>query len=363
MGKKIIAAVTLAALLITGIGAALAAPGTVDDPFVTLSYLSTYAENLELITWDRVESSMNEVERDALNQLAVLSDSYLAQAGGKDYTDEFTSFILARDDRLSIPAGSTFLFQGGKGELDLASGYLIDVTSGSRVTSGGSLTAGHRYVAGDKTVCTYTALSDAAYLSLRGYYALEGRGWAYTPFTDITAEDWYYDSVRFVYDRNLFTGTGDGTTFSPNLTMSRAMLAVVLYRMAGSPYSGESYGFPDVPAESWYTDAANWAANHGVVTGTGNGSFAPNSDITREQMAVMLYRYARDYLGIDVSFEADLSSYPDSAKVSAWAKQAVAWAVGQGIITGTGTGALSPGSSANRSVVATMLQRFSDSLW
>lgn len=360
MKKKLIAAVTLTALLVAALGAAMASPGTGSDPFVTLSYLTgTYYKEVEADMLEQAQKSTAATEKAAFDKLDALAGSYLAQAGGQEYADDFLRMTLSRNDRLDLPTGASLLFEAGQVELVFASGSFVDVTDGSTVTAGGKLTAGHHYVAAEDTACSITAVSDAVYLSVRGYYNLESSGMTYTPFTDLKADDWYYSSVRFAYDNELFKGL-TATTFSPNTNMNRAMLATVLSRMAGIQGPIPAVGFTDVKDGDWYSDAVNWAAAVGIVNGMGDGTFAPNANVTREQMAAMLYRYARDWMGIEVSASGDLSAFSDRAKVSSWAVESVSWAVDNGIMTGYTDGTLGPGGTATRAQVATMLQRFSN---
>lgn len=176
-------------------------------------------------------------------------------------------------------------------------------------------------------------------------------------FRDVRISDWFYDDVNYVVEKGLFNGTST-TLFSPNVTMSRAMLVTVLYRLEGEPNVRGGSGFTDVPAGSWYANAVTWAADHGIVNGTSSTTFTPNADITREQMSAILYRYAA-YKGYSIRSAASLSSYPDGAAVSSYARDAMAWAVGNGLIQGSG-GKLMPGSGATRAQVAAILHRFCD---
>lgn len=362
MKKKIIAAVTLTALLVTALGAALAAPGDGSDPFVTLSYLTnTWYADLEADMLEQAQAATAETEKAAFDKLDALAGSYLAQAGGGEYADTYERMTLARGDRLDVPTGVSIQFEAGICDLVFASGSLVDVTDGSTLSAGGKLTAGHRYVAAEDTACSITAVSDSVYLSVRGRYVLDATGRTYTPFTDLSAGDWYYSYVLFAYEEGLFSGTTT-TVFSPNTNMNRAMLATVLSRFDGLTGYVPPVGFTDVPADAWYANAVNWAANVGVVTGKGDGTFAPNDSVTREQLCTMLYRYAKNYLGMDVSVTGDLSGFTDRNKVSGYAQEAIAWAVGNGIMTGTTTTTLSPGGTATRAQVAAMLQRFSNLL-
>ena len=358
MRKKIIAVAASAALLVTALGAALAAPGDSYDPFVTLSYLrDTFYGEIQEDMLEQAQQGTSEIENAAFDKLDTLADSYLTQAGGGKYADTFENITLARGDRLGLPAGASFQFEGGICDVVIASGTLLDVTDGSKHTSGSDLAAGHRYIASSDTACTITAVSDSVYVSVRGSYMLDASGVTYSPFTDLCSTDWYYNYTIFAYERGLFSGT-TATTFSPTVKMSRSMLAMVLSRMDGRTVSAPSVGFTDVPDGQWYSSAVNWAAVNGIVTGGTDGTFRPNDNVTREQLCTMLYRYAKNYLGMDVSVTADLSGYTDSSKVSSYAMEAVTWAVGNGIMTGTTTTTLSPAGTASRAEVATMLQRF-----
>ena len=177
------------------------------------------------------------------------------------------------------------------------------------------------------------------------------------PYSDVSDGYWAYDAIRFVTEEDLFQGVSGGG-FAPELTMSRAMLATVLYRAAGSPAVTASAGFTDVPAGQWYSDAVNWAAGEGIVNGVGGNRFAPDDNVSREQIATILYQYV---LSTGETAEADasvLSGYGDSASVHSWAADGMAWAVGEGIITGKPGSLLAPTDSATRAEVATMLMRF-----
>jgi len=175
------------------------------------------------------------------------------------------------------------------------------------------------------------------------------------PFLDVADNAWYYDAVAYVYENGLMNGT-TATTFAPNVTTSRAMIATLLYRLEGSPrVSGAS--FSDVKSGMYYTDAVIWANANGIVTGYSDGTFAPDKAITRQQMATMLYRYAA-YKGYDVSSKKDLGSYSDSAQVGAYAVEPLQWATAEGLITGMSDGRLAPAGNAVRAQVATILMRF-----
>ena len=179
------------------------------------------------------------------------------------------------------------------------------------------------------------------------------------PYSDVSDSYWAYDAIRFVTEKELFQGVSGGG-FAPEMTMSRAMLATVLYRAAGSPAVTTSAGFTDVPAGKWYSDAVNWAASKGIVKGVGGNRFAPDDNVSREQIATILYQYV---LSTGETAKADasvLAVYGDNASVSSWAADGMAWAVKEGIITGKPGSLLAPTDSATRAEVATMLMRFLD---
>ena len=184
-----------------------------------------------------------------------------------------------------------------------------------------------------------------------------------TNFADVAADAWYADAVQYVYENGMMSGTSE-TTFSPDLTTTRGMIVTILYRLEGSPdLSNENLGYPyaDVDANAYYADAVYWARQNGIVSGMSAEQFAPNNAITREQMAAILYRYAQ-FKGYDVSAKADLSVYTDAAQVSAYATDAMAWANGAQLITGTSQATLTPAGNATRAQVATILMRFCENI-
>ena len=178
------------------------------------------------------------------------------------------------------------------------------------------------------------------------------------PFSDVRIADWFYNDVKYVYEKGMMAGTA-ADMFAPNATTTRAMIVTILYRLEGSPAVTGTSAFVDVPAGQWYTDAVNWAAANQIVKGTSATTFAPNDSITREQMAAILYRYAQ-YKGYDVTKKADLSGYSDNSQVSAYAKDALAWANAAKLINGVTNTTLAPQGNATRAQVSAILHRFCD---
>lgn len=176
-------------------------------------------------------------------------------------------------------------------------------------------------------------------------------------FKDVSPNDWFYSSVMYVNKNGLMTGLNE-TEFGPVQSLARAQFAMILYRMNGSPAVDYTNKFKDVAAGIWYTDPIMWASNKGVVTGYSNGNFGPGDNINREQMAVMMYRYAKNQ-GYDVSASVELGNYKDGVNVSGFAKQAMQWCVAEGIITGKYNGTqLDPQGNAIRAECATIIRRF-----
>ena len=173
------------------------------------------------------------------------------------------------------------------------------------------------------------------------------------PFTDVAADAWYAQAVGFVYGSGLMNGVS-ADSFAPTATTTRAMVATILYRMAGSPAVENAASFPDVAEDAWYADAAAWAAANGIFQGYEDGSFRPDEAITRAQLVTVLQRYAAS-LGKDVSASAALSAYTDASAVPAWASEAMSWAVASGILRGDDTAALKPNASATRAELAQIL--------
>lgn len=185
------------------------------------------------------------------------------------------------------------------------------------------------------------------------YVRFSGSG---LPFADVPSGSWYYDDVAYVYDTGLMTGL-TVTAFGPNLSTTRGMIVTILWRMENEPAAKHGCPFADVRRGSYYEQAIAWASENGIVTGFDSSTFAPDRAITREQLAAILFRFAA-YRGMDaVTLRENLSSFQDQAAISAYAVSALNWAVGEGLMQGTGD-KLEPTGSATRAQVAAMLRRF-----
>ena len=211
----------------------------------------------------------------------------------------------------------------------------------------------------DKGSGTYTFTMPASKVTVQATFTQNQSGTR--PFTDVKTGDWFYEAVQYVYDKGMMTGVS-ADRFAPASTTTRGMIVTILYRLENEPAVSGGSAFTDVESGAWYADAVAWAAANDIVNGTSATTFAPNSPITREQMATMLYRFAQ-YKGMDVvTLQEHLTGYPDGDQVSDYAIPAMNWAVGQGLIAGMENGTLVPQGSATRAQVATILMRFCESI-
>ena len=179
------------------------------------------------------------------------------------------------------------------------------------------------------------------------------------PFTDVSTSDWFYEDVMFVYENGLMAGTS-AATFEPYSNTTRTQIAVIFYRLEGSPAVEGKNNFTDVeygPGTAWYYNAVTWAQQNGIMGGYGDGKFGPNDPVTREQLASIFYRYAQ-YKGYDVTATGSLDSFTDKGSASAWAQEAIKWAVGNGIMGGKENNLLDSKGTATRAEIAAMLHRF-----
>jgi hypothetical protein len=300
----------------------------------------------------------------------------IAPDGQKIVTEPYYKADTMRPEDLNtyVPSG------GGGGTV--SSSYAITVSS----STNGSVTVSPTKAAEGATV-TITVKPDDGYVlnvltvkdasgktiavtESNGKYTFKMPGSAVTvsatfkaessslPFTDVATGDWFYEAVKYAYDNSMMNGVGHNL-FAPSSNLTRGMIAQVLYNLEGTPAAGSS-AFTDVAADQWYANAVNWAAANDIVGGYGNGKFGPEDDITREQMAQILYNYAA-FKGYDVSAQGDLATFNDGAKTSDWALAAMKWAVGTGLLQGY-NGNLNPTGTATRAEVAQILMNFCENI-
>lgn len=344
---KRIPALALTAALLLG-PTAYAAGGSASDPLVSQDYVSgSYQTELSEQIDQKIETAV-----------AATYQKVLSKLGMGDGVSYINSQKCARGDTITLGQGSVLVFQAGTASVKVSGGQIIDVTDGTASAELG-LAEGHRYIVGEQATATIEILSDAALLFWEGSVSSDPSGAEVTPFTDLVLTDWYYSYACYAYVQGLFTGVNNNT-FAPKSAVTRAMLATVLYRLAGEPDTDGQSSFTDVPPDQWYSGPVAWAEDEEVVNGVGEGCYAPANRLTREQMAVMLYNYAAKNLQYNVTTKGSLDRFPDAGAVSDWAQEAVLWAVERGILSGRDTGMLDPAGTATRAEVSAMFQRFSE---
>lgn len=362
MKRKIIA--LLITLAILGSRTAFAAGGSSNDPLISQEYLNgTYKNSLISQITTQIENVFSGIYQQADQKLTAEAENYRKQLSGNgsssgwSYHHQLASEKYSLSDKITLQSGASFLLIEGAALASGAGGEVIDATTGMSA-SAMDLAFGHRYLAGENATVTITVQSDAAFLSVAGYYKVQKSGLAAMPFVDVPKNQWYYDSVRLVYEWQYFNGVS-ADYFDPSSPLSRAMLATLLHRVAEEPTTqGEGITFTDVASNQWFSKGIEWASSVGVVNGLGDGTFRPNSNITREDLATMLYRYTKEYLKTEMGEAGELTQFKDHQHISSWAEEALAWAVGIGIMKGNPDGTLRPSASASRAEAAAMIQRF-----
>ncbi|HIU71566.1 MAG TPA: S-layer homology domain-containing protein, partial [Candidatus Galloscillospira excrementipullorum] len=217
---------------------------------------------------------------------------------------------------------------------------------------------------GDKVSTTkgedgkYTFTMPGSAVTVKAVFAEEGTV-SELPFEDVSVDQWFYEAVKYVYDNELMNGVS-ATEFNPNGLLTRGTIAQVLFNLEGADADAAAV-FDDVPADAWFADAVNWAAANNIVTGYGDGTFGPDNNITREQMAAILYRYAQ-FKGYDVSAKGDLTAFTDGDNVSEWATDALAWCVGAKLINGRDNGTVDATGTATRAEIAQIFMNFCENI-
>ena len=338
-------------------------------------------ENTKKITIELPKSSVKAISdaelslviNTPLGNLTFEGDAVTAIVSGAGSGDTVQIIIEAVDTSMLTDAQKKAVGDSIVIDLTVMSGGKVVTSFGDRIVvtipyelKNGEDPAGLRvfYLADDGTLteiaCTYNrSISSVIFIltHFSKYTIMYDASSVWTnPFSDVKESDWFYEAVKFVSSQGLMNGTS-ATTFAPDANLTRAMLVTVLYRYEKEPNVTGNGGFTDVPSGEWYTDAVAWAAANGIVNGVGDNKFNPNGNITREELATILYRYSK-FKGENPKADGDLSVYLDGAKTSGWAADGVKWAVGSGIITGTSETTVDPQGTATRAQVATMLMRY-----
>ena len=294
-----------------------------------------------------------------------VGDKLDIQINGKDADTLYTTTVTVTNDNSVVGGGGSSSVTAYEITVTAGAGGSISPTT-KKVNQNGSATFTIQADKGYKikdvlvdgtsvgAVSTYTFEKVTKTHTISAQFVAAETAWN-NPFTDVKEGDWCYSAVQFVNEKGLFSGTG-AKTFSPNATMTRGMLVLVLYRLAGTPAGGKG-SFRDVADGSAYADAIAWASSMGITNGTLEGLFNPNGRITRTEIAVILYRYAQK-MGKTASPSGDLSGFTDAGLIGSYAVDAMKWAVGCNLIQGKQGNVLDPNGYATRAQVATILMRF-----
>ena len=356
--KRIISAAMVFLLLVCMTVASAGTAGTASDPLVSLSYVNgTYIDTLKTEAKAEIKKTLDPVYAAAAAKLTGTANDY----AGHTFAAGYTTLILASGKTVDLVTGSGFVLLTGAASLTITRGSVINLATGNEVMSGSRLTMFQRYFCAEDTSATITVSADSVG-QVDGYYttngALETKS---NTFKDVKQGDWFYAAVEYAYAHGLFSGTSSDT-FSPNIPMTRAMFVTVLYRLDGQPAVQAETIFSDVrDATQYYYGPVSWANANGIVTGYENGTFIPGGNITREQMAVIMHRYA-DYKNYATTGDSAIfDGFPDNGSVSSYAVDAMKWATFKGIINGS-DGKLQPGNMATRAQVAQIILNFCEKI-
>lgn len=363
--KKAAAAI-LALALIVCIGYAFANAGTASDPLVSKDYVdNTFKSEVTKSGEEAIDAALLKTYNNALQRLA---ERAVGQAGYY-FATGYDSVSVKAGQSLYVYTGGSVILSSGSASLNIRKGAVVNISDGKEVAGGTSLSASKRYFSAEKTEAEYAVKKDAVIL-VNGYYKIGktgedppntpvGRRFGPDVFVDVSEGQWFYEAVGYVYTNYIFNGV-DYNRFGVNDNITRADFVTVLYRMAGSPAVSGKSKFPDVQnSGKYYYDAVVWASQNDIVKGYNTGKFEPKQSITREQMMAFMYRYAA-YKGMDMTIKDPnrMDTFSDKNKVSKWAVDSVRWAIGNGVINGSG-GKIDPGGTALRSQVAQIIYNFS----
>ena len=364
--KKFIKNIIIAALLITAAALSLGSAGSSSDPLISRSWLEGDYRTMLVRELDtHVTAGFNGIYNSLFSGRPLMPPDT-----GYSQTSGFGAVNIYPGQTLILPQGTSFSVKSGTTTASVTSGVVIDLSTAAEATGQFSPVSGRSYLLPEDSAGAITAGADGMVtVFVDGFYKLDGEARTHhAVFKDVALDAWYYKPVDYAYANGLFSGTS-ATEFSPSVAMTRGMFVTVLYRLYGAQSfdtTGLS-GFPDVADTSmYYYTPVMWAASNGIVLGS-DGRFNPNSSITREQMATIMYRYAA---WIDNNTAASstpsedtaallnvLQSFPDAGSVSSYAQAAMSWAVSNKIINGS-DGKLLPLDTAQRSHVAQIIMNF-----
>ena len=342
-------------VLLAGIGTAAAAAGGAEDPLLSLSYLyNTCLPKLQALFSGETETKLNAA---AANYTKRLDAVRLPEDDGWERAVSFVPLTLGDGAGVRLGPFGKFMLTGGKAKLTVVSGEVIDVSEGRACTDGEWLTLNHRYFAVEDSEALIHCYADGSEGFADGRYLMETAGSvpAAERFTDIEGH-WARSSILELAEKGLVNGM-DAHTFEPDRKVTRAMFVTIMGRMYGADASyPASESFTDVQASDWFAPYVGWAADCGVVNGYDDGTFAPNLEITREQMALILIRYCS---AAHLTLPETVTGAPflDEGEISSWALEAVLKARSYGLINGRDNGCYDPKGTATRGEMCAVIAR------
>ncbi len=350
--KRAVIALILVLALVGGV-VALAAAGDPSDPLVTLSYLlGSFRDSI----FQRAETKTEESLKPVLEAAEGRASRVEAALPGAAEGENLVPVSLEQRAKLELPALSGFVLTAGSARLSITAGEFIDLSAGKTVPSGSLLEPGHRYLAAENAAVVLTAEGGAVTGLTEGPYTLREPGSLSIEelFPDV-AGHWGASYVDVLYRRGVVNGVAEGS-FAPNGTVTRAMLVTILGRADGTSAASGASRFSDVSASAWYAPYVAWAESCGVVQGYEDGTFRPNSPVTREQMALIFARYA-SYKGLALA-ETEAAPFADADSVSSWAREAVTFAQRTGLMNGKENDRFDPRGTATRAEICAVTARF-----
>ncbi len=344
--KRLIAAAMSLGLMVSLSSALAGSAGTSSDPLITKSYAEdTYTASVMSDGRAAVDEKLRQVYYDSAEEL---TSSANAVSG-------FRSVVVPEGETVRVGTGCSVILTYGSAELTETTGTVIKVDGAVVADSGARISANARYFCAENTQAVYTALEDSTLMVDGAYSGSEGVSDAFTLYADVAPYDWYYESAVFAYNIKLFPDYAS-SRFRPTDGATRAEMVYALWVAAGQPESENTVTFQDL-TQDWYREAVAWSVEKGIIQGFNPQEFSPDTGLTREQLAVIMYRYTQA-VGGDVSAQSELDKFTDASLISDWARDEMEWAYAVGILTGMSATEMSPQTTAQRDHTATVLMRY-----
>ncbi len=341
-------------ILISFTVASAAAPGGADDPLISLTYLNTFISNLLTTGGSKISEAFNQFDAKIDKKLDDISEVI---SDNMQFASGYKMLYLKTGGTVSIATGGSVNLISGTMRITDANGTAINVSDGKTVDEGKLVSANNRYFAAEKSKIVFTAY-DSAIVTVNGPYSSTESGEAPKDigFSDVPGF-WAEDYINYLAINGIVNGMGEGK-FEPSYTMTRAMFVTIIGRLSSvNTASYTTTQFSDVDKGAWYGPYVAWAFQSGIVTGFEDGTFLPNASISREQMAVIIMRYAA-FCGVTLAVKNPQASFGDDSLFSSWAKDAVYSAQKTGLINGRPDNTFDPKGTATRAEVCTVIYRY-----